>query len=146
VHRHPLDHAPAVFDRLLVPLLKVIDDRPLVVRLGEFRVAPQGPVDVGQCPFEVPPVQRLGAIAQLAVGVAIGAAPEPDRPHRVLGHLVDDGVGVLEERGELVEPARGPAERKRQRRDLSNVRVFVGEEGGDLLVGELGLQHLGQTL
>ena len=45
--------------------------------------------------IEIAPAQRLGAARQLMIGLG-GAGSKPDRPERVLGHLVHHRIGIFE--------------------------------------------------
>jgi hypothetical protein len=61
VARHALEGALAVTDARVEVLAEVVDDRPLVVRLGERRIELDGPVEMLERVLVIPAVEGLGA-------------------------------------------------------------------------------------
>src|SRR5688572_27302912 len=98
---HPIDRTLAIEFGVLVLFEEVIRDRPLVVGLGEIRVELNRPPEVLERALELPVAQALRPPRQLRVG-RLRPAPEPDRPERMLGHLVRHHVRVPQPLGQRI--------------------------------------------
>lgn len=131
---HVFDGRPRVGERLVVSLGHVMGDRPLVVRFGKGRVEGDGFVEVAERVFDVAPLERLAAAAKVVVGGVIAAA-EPDGPQGVLGHSMNNGVGVVQRPGDVTDAAAPADPGEGEEGDFFRIAIGAGEQRMDLAIG-----------
>ncbi len=97
VHRHPLDHTPAIADRRGEILHEITCQCPLVVGFGEIFIGGDGGVEMFQGVGQITGIQGGGTGLQMPVRLLV-TATKPDRPERMFGHLHDDRIGIMQQR------------------------------------------------
>ena len=143
--RHQSDRLPAVIDALIIFFQQIRSDGALVVRLGKIGIDFNRPAEMLYRLLHLPVVEGLGPLADLMVGRA-ASGTKPDRPERMLGHLIHHRIGVFELVRQFDDARLASHQRQRQRRHLAGIRMVAEQQRHQLVLTPMRFEMSHQSV